>query len=141
MSVTSRMPAVEVAESHGLIDRAWHRTMLADDNALAACLEALGDELLADFAGEEILMERFGYPFRADHMLDHSVGIRILSDAVAAARETRFGEARKLGLGALQDWSRKHRTEADAAFLEWAALSEVWRQRGEGRSDARLAAE
>ncbi len=74
-------------------------------------------------------------------MLDHSVGIRILSDAVAAARETRFGEARKLGLGALQDWSRKHRTEADAAFLEWAALSEVWPSAARAAATARLAAE
>jgi hemerythrin len=119
--------------------------MLADDAALTASLEVLGDELLADFAGEEILMARFDYPFRTDHILDHSAGIGILSEAVSAAREGRFADARKLGLGKLQDWSRRHRREADAAFLEWAVLHEVWRQR-EGRGmgdtgDARLAAE
>jgi hemerythrin len=125
MSFTRSKDALEsvrpVRLGHDAIDDAIDSATEAADHDLVAGLEAVGDAMIEDFALEERLLNRLRFPLWDTHTIDHSAGMALISEAIAAARTGRFETARRLGIVSLRVWTGEHRKRHDASFLEWMA--------------------
>lgn len=71
--------------AHRALLQAIHATIDADDGALPGCIAGLLDALAADFAEEEVLMDRLHYPSGHEHRAAHRRVLAALQHALPVA--------------------------------------------------------
>ena len=87
----------------------------APDNALPQAWTALLDHTMAQFDWEDAWMQRTGFAWAPNHILQHRVVLNLLREGLALVRTGQLAAVRKMAFE-LAAWFAKHTQAQDAAL-------------------------